>query len=192
MHSAILATASRRRLVLTVALAALATAVTLSVLATRSQAGTTSPVREVAALKAQLANAERDARFWRQLTSAFVPGKKLGLNSMADHVLLRTPGGPVLALHFDNMNLAKAKNLNWVAYAIPGRFSRSDQARVNRLYGPGFTHFHDLKTDIHGGKPGAKGVWFVHIGTRNFTSPFGPVRVGKVDTRFMPTRPPAG
>ncbi len=61
MHSAILATASRRRLVLTVALAALATAVTLSLLATRSQAGTTSPALEVAVLKAQLANAERGA-----------------------------------------------------------------------------------------------------------------------------------
>ena len=136
MHSATLATASRGRLVLTVALAALATAVTLSLLATRSQAGTTSSAREVAALKAQLATAQRDARFWRQLTSAFVPGKRLGLNSMADHVVLRTPGGPVLALHFDNMNLAKAKHLNWVAYAIPGRFTRADQARLNRLYGP--------------------------------------------------------
>jgi hypothetical protein len=45
-------------------------------------------------------------------------------------------GGPVLALHFDKMNLAKAQNVNWVAYALPGRFSRSDQARLNRLYGP--------------------------------------------------------
>ncbi len=191
MRTAAPALASRRRLVLSLALLALATAAALSLLATHSEAGTPSSVREVAALKAQLANSQRDARFWRQLTSAFVPAKKLGLNSMADHVVLRTPGGPVLALHFDNMNLAKAKNLNWVAYAIPGRFTRGDQARLNRLYGPGFTHFHDLKTDVHGGNPGTKGVWFVHIGTRNFASPFGRVRVGKVDPNFMPTRPPA-
>ncbi|MFN2469161.1 MAG: hypothetical protein ABR521_13655 [Gaiellaceae bacterium] len=183
--------ASRRRVVLSLALVALATAAALSLLATRSQAGTTSSAREIAALKAQLADAQRDARFWQQLTSAFVPAKKLGLNGMADHVVLRTPGGPVLALHFDNMNLAKAKNLNWVAYALPGRFTRADQARLNRVYGPGFTHFHDLKKDVHGGKLGTPGVWFAHIGTRNFTSPFGRVRVGRVDPNFMPTRPPA-
>jgi hypothetical protein len=182
---------ARRRLVLGVGLAALAAAVALASLATGSQAGTTSAERELASLKRELAVAQRDARFWQQLTSAFVPAKKLGLNAMADHLMLRTPGGPVLALHFDNMNLAKAKNLNWVAYALPGAFSRPDQARLNRLYGPGFTHFHDLKTDVHGGKAGTKGVWFVHIGTRNFASPFGRVQAGKVDTNFMPTKPPA-
>jgi hypothetical protein len=184
------ASTGRRRLVVA-AFAGLASAVMLTVLSTRSEAGTASSDREIAALKAQLANAQRDARYWQQLTSAFVPGKRLGLNSMADHLLLRTPGGPVLALHFDNMNLAKAKNLNWVAYALPGVFTRADQARVNRLYGPGFTHFHDFKADAHAGKPGAKGVWFVHIGTRDFTSPFGRVRSGKVDLNFMPTKPTA-
>ena len=191
MRTAAPVLASRRQLVLSLALIAVTSAAALLLLATRSEAGTTSTARQIAALKAQLANAKRDARFWQQLTSAFVPAKKLGLNSMADHMVLRTPGGPVLALHFDNMNLAKAKNLNWVAYAIPGRFTGADQARLNRLYDPGFTHFHDLKADVHGGKPTTKGVWFVHIGTRNFKSPFGRVRVGKVDPNFMPTRPPA-
>jgi hypothetical protein len=141
-------------------------------------------------LKAQLAAAERDAHYWRQLTSAFTPGKSLGLNSMADHTVLRLPGGPVLALHFDNLNLAKARNLNWVALVIPGRFTKADKARVNRLYGPGFMHFHDFEADVHAGKPGARGVWFVHIGTRNFRSPFGQVRSGQVDLNFMPTNPP--
>jgi hypothetical protein len=188
MRSNALVATRPRRLVLGTSLAAVAAIVAFSVLTARSQAGTTA-TPEVAALKAQLADAQRDAHYWRQLSSAFVPGQKLGLNSMSDHLILRTPGGPVLALHFDNMNLDQAKNLNWVAFAVPGRFSRADQARVNRLYGPGFTHFHDLKNDVHGGKPGTKGVWFVHIGTRNFTSPFGRVRVGKVDPNFMPTRP---
>ena len=142
--------------------------------------------------QSQATSAEkRDARFWRQLTSAFTPAKRMGLDAMADHLILRTAGGPVLALHFDNMNLAKAKNLNWVAYALPGKFTRSDQSRLNRLYGPGFTHFHSFKTDVHGGKVGAPGVWFVHIGTRDFRSPFGNVQSGKVDTKFMPT-PPRG
>jgi hypothetical protein len=187
-----LAATRQRRFLLGTSLGVLATAVALLALSARSEAGTVSATQEVAALKAQLADAQRDAKFWRQLTAAFTPAERLGLNAMSDHYILRTPGGPVLALHFDNMNLAKAQNLNWVAFAIPGRFTRADQARVNRLYGPGFTHFHDLKTDVHGGKPGTKGIWFVHIGTRNFQSPFGRVRVGKVDPNFMPTKPPAG
>lgn len=190
MRTRVLATTPRRRLVLSLALLGLTTATALSLLATRSEGGTRSSATEIAALKAQLAQTERDARFWRQLSSAFVPGKELGLNSMGDHALLRTPGGPVLALHFDSMNLAKAKNLNWVALAVPGRYTRADRARVNSLYGPGFTHFHDFKADVHAGKPGAAGVWFVHIGTRDFRSPFGRVRTGKVDLNFMPTRPP--
>ena len=191
MRTRTVAESRSRRVLLVTALAAFGTAVALFALTSQSNAGSASSTKELAALKAQLASAERDAKFWRQLSSAFVPAKRLGLNSMADHVMLRTPGGRVLALHFDNMNLAKARNLNWVAYALPGRFSRADQARLNRLYGPGFTHFHDLKTDAHGGKPGTKGVWFVHIGTRNFRSPFGQVRAGKVDPNFMPTKPRA-
>jgi hypothetical protein len=143
-----------------------------------------------AASNAEPALGKRDAHFWRQLVQNFDSGKSLGMNSMRDHEILALPGGLVLALHFDNMNLAKTKNLNWVAIGIPGVFTRADQRRVNRLYGPGFTHFHDLRGDAHGGKPGTKGVWFVHVGARNFTSPFGKVTAGKPDLRFMPTRPP--
>ncbi len=108
--------------------------------------------QQVAQLRSQVDTLRRDARFWRQLSSAFTPGRSMGLNSMADHSLLVLPGGPVMALHFDNMNLAKAKNLNWVALAIPGRFTKADQARVNRLYGPGFTHFHVFDRDVHAGQ----------------------------------------
>lgn len=147
---------------------------------------------EIAKLRTKLATAERDARFWNELVQNFKPAKAMGLSSMADHRVLRLPGGPVLALHFDNMNLDRAKHLNWVALAVPGSFTKADQDRVNRLYGPGFTHFHDFQTDIHGGKPGVKGVWFVHVGARNFTSPFGKVRQGKVDPNFMPTKAPRG
>jgi hypothetical protein len=143
-----------------------------------------------AVTSAEPALGKRDAQFWQQLVQNFRSGKSMGINSMADHELLMLPGGLVLALHFDNMNLAKAKNLNWIAVAVPGVFTRADQRRVNRLYGPGFTHFHDFEADVHAGKPGAKGVWFVHVGARNFTSPFGKVRAGKVDLNFMPTKPP--
>jgi hypothetical protein len=145
--------------------------------------------REIARLRAEVANLRRDAHFWQQLSSTFRPAKSMDLNSMADHQMLVLPGGLVMALHFDNMNLAKAKNLNWVAMAVPGTFTRADQARVNRLYGPGFTHFHDFKNDVHAGRVGTKGVWFVHVGARDFRSPFGKVQKGKVDPNFMPTRP---
>ena len=131
-----------------------------------------------------------DSKFWKQLVQNFESGKSLGMSSMADHEIMALPGGLVLALHFDSMNLAKTRNLNWVAIGVPGVFTKADRNRVNRLYGPGFTHFHDLEADAHGGKPGTKGVWFVHVGVRNFTSPFGKVSAGKVDRNFMPTRPP--
>jgi hypothetical protein len=143
-----------------------------------------------AATKAEPALGKRDAQFWQQLVQNFQPARSMGLNSMADHEMLVLPGGLVLALHFDNMNLAKAKNLNWIALAVPGVFTKADQRRVNRLYGPGFTHFHDFENDVHAGKPGVKGVWFVHVGARDFTSPFGKVKAGKVDLNFMPTKPP--
>lgn len=150
-----------------------------------------SQATQVASLKAQLAADQRDATFWQQLVANFKPAKGLGLNSMADHQVLTLKSGLVLALHFDNLNLAKAKNLNWVAVGIPGKFTKADQARVNKLYGPGVTHFHDLMADVHGGEPGTKGVWFIHVGARNFTSPFGKVVKGQVDPNFMPTAPPA-
>lgn len=146
--------------------------------------------QKIAALEARLAASELDAKFWQQLVQSFKPAKSMKLNSMADHRVLVLPSGLVLGLHFDNMNLAKAKNLNWIAVGIPGVFTQADKARVNRLYGPGINHFHDLMTDAHGGKPGAKGVWFAHIGARNFTSPFGKVVPGAIDPSFMPTAPP--
>ncbi len=146
--------------------------------------------QQIAALNARLASAEQDAKFWQQLVQNFTPAKSLKLNSMADHEMLMLPSGLVLALHFDSMSLAKAKNLNWLAVGIPGVFTQADKARVNRLYGPGINHFHDLKTDIHGGKRGVQGIWFLHIGARKFTSPFGKVTPGKIDPKFMPTAPP--
>ena len=109
----------------------------------------------------------------------------------SDHQVLMLESGLVLALHFDNPDLAKAKNLNWIATGIPGVFTKADQARVNKRSGPGATHFHDLESDVHGGKPGTQGVWFLHVGARNFTAPFGKVTKGQMDPNFMPTAPPS-
>jgi hypothetical protein len=109
--------------------------------------------------------------------------------SMSDHRAFMLPdSGTVIALHFDNMDLSKAENLNWVALGVPGKFCKQDQERVEAQFGPGFTHFHDMANDTHGGAPGAEGVWFVHTAVRDFDSPMsgGAVSQG-IDNRFMPT-----
>ncbi len=131
----------------------------------------------------------QDARFWEQLTSVLKPAP-VHLRSMQDHRLYMLPSGIIIALHLDNMDLARAKNLNWVVFGVPGIFTKADRRRVTRQFGPGFTHFHDFVADAHGGKSGAKGFWFVHVGARNFTSMFGKVTTGAIDPRFMPTPPP--
>ncbi len=133
----------------------------------------------------------QDARFWQQLVSIFKPAgpAPFNLRSMSDHRLYMLRSGYILALHFDSMNLARARNLNWIALGVPGVFTKADQARVTRQFGPGFSHFHDLIHDTHGGKLGAKGAWFLHIGVRDFTSPWGKVRAGQIDPNFMPTPP---
>jgi hypothetical protein len=145
---------------------------------------------EAADLRAQLADARQDSRYWQQLTNLMEP---VELQSMTDHRAYMLPSGYLLALHFDNMDLEQAENLNWVALGVPGTFCKTDHRRVEEEFGPGVTHFHDLEADTHGGKPGAEGVWFVHVAVRDFTSPMseGPVEGGKPDAGFMPTAPPA-
>jgi hypothetical protein len=149
---------------------------------------TPAQARDVASLEAGLSQTRQDAKFWTQLTTVLKPAP-LHLRSMQDHRLYMLPSGIVLGLHFDNMNLAKAKNLNWVVFGVPGKFTKADQKRVTRQFGPGFVHFHDFVHDTHGGKPGAKGFWFVHVGARSFRSPFGPVKAGAIDPLMMPTPP---
>jgi uncharacterized membrane protein YphA (DoxX/SURF4 family) len=147
---------------------------------------TPAQARDVASLEATLSRTQQDAKFWTQLTSVLKPAPQ-HLRSMQDHRLYMLPSGIILGLHFDNMKLAKAKNLNWVVFGVPGRFTKADQARVTHQFGPGFVHFHDFVADTHGGKAGAKGFWFVHIGARNFHSPFGQVKDGVIDPTMMPT-----
>jgi len=146
----------------------------------------------VAALRPEAAALRPDATVYRELMSVFKPAGTAPFNprSMSDHRILVLSSGLIVGFHFNNMNLAKAKHVNWVVLGVPGVFTKADQQRVEREYGPGLTHFHDLKTDVHGGKPGAKGAWFVHVGVRDFTSPFGKVSAGAIDPFFMPTPPP--
>ena len=142
--------------------------------------------QEIANLRAQLTTAQQDAKYWTQLTSVFMP---LELPSMADHTAFMTPGGLIVALHYDNMDISRAQNLNWVAVGVPGKFSKQDQERIEKLYGKGFTHFHDLMADTHGGPPGVEGIWFMHFAVRDFEAPWGSLKPG-LDSSFMPTPPP--
>ncbi|MBI2852772.1 MAG: hypothetical protein HYX84_06695 [Chloroflexi bacterium] len=151
-----------------------------------NKAEVASKDQEIASLRSQLGAAQLDAKYWTQLTSIFKP---VELPSMRDHKAFMTPDGVLLALHFDNTDLSKAQNLNWVAIGIPGKYTREDQERIEKQFGKGFTHFHDLMADTHGGQPGADGVWLMHIAVREFNAPWGAVQPG-VDGRFMPTQPP--
>ena len=140
---------------------------------------------ELVSLQAQLASAQQDAKYWSQLTSIFMP---VDLPSMSDHEVFMTPGGLMLALHYDNMDISQAQNMNWVAIGVPGKFTKEDQERIETQFGPGFTHFHDLMADTHGGTPGVEGVWFLHIAVREFDAPWGHLTPG-LDDNFMPTPP---
>ena len=140
---------------------------------------------QIVGLQSQLASVQRDAKFWQQLTGLLPP---VQMKSMTDHRAFMLPTGGVIALHLDNTDLSKAQNLNWVALGVPGKFCKQDQDRVEAQFGPGFTHFHDMMNDTHGGAKGAQGVWFVHVAVRSFDSPMsgGPVSQG-IDSKFMPT-----
>lgn len=143
---------------------------------------------EVASLTTQVQDVQQDAQYWGQLTSLIKP---VEMASMKDHRAFMLPTGGLIALHFDNMDLSKAENLNWLAMGVPGIFCKADQERVEQQFGPGFTHFHDMMNDTHGGAPGAQGVWFVHTAVRDFDSMMsgGPVKQG-IDSNFMPTAAP--
>ena len=146
-------------------------------------AGERSSVEE---LESQLALLEKDAHYWQQLTALLQP---VEMPTMTDHRAYMLPSGVLFALHFDNMDLDQAENLNWVALGVPGKYWESDRLRIEETFGEGFIHFHDLANDTHGGEPGTEGVWFVHVAVREFDAPWGRVTPG-IDHNFMPTPAP--
>jgi len=142
---------------------------------------------EIAGLQEQVAVLEQDLVYWRQLTEFLTP---VEMASMSDHRAFMTDDGVVFALHFDSLDLGQAENLNWVAIGLPGVFCADDRERIESQFGSGFTHFHDMANDTHGGEPGAEGAWFIHSAVRDFEAPWGQVTAG-VDHGFMPTEAPA-
>lgn len=150
----------------------------------RSKGGVAAVALGAAGMLATSATAgEHDAKYWQQLTALLTP---VEMPSMTDHRAYMLPSGVIIALHFDNMDIAKAENLNWVAVGLPGKFCKSEQVQLEAKYGKGFTHFHSMKNDTHGGEEAEEGVWFVHTAVREFEAPWGKVSPG-VDTNFMPT-----
>ena len=141
---------------------------------------------QVSQLRGQTDALQQDSKYWTQLTSLMQP---VEMPNMTDHRVFMLPSGVVLGLHFDNMDLSQAENLNWFAWGVPGVFCKDDQERLEAEYGDGFTHFHDMVNDVHGGEPGAEGVWFVHTAVRDFRAPWGPTSQG-IDHNFMPTPAP--
>jgi len=101
--------------------------------AATAPASAASTGQEVSSLKTQVAALQGDAGYWKQLVSIMEPMK---LATMTDHRAYMLPSGVVLALHFDDMDLSKAKNLNWVALGVPGKFCERDRERVTASFGP--------------------------------------------------------
>lgn len=113
---------------------------------------------------------------------------------MGDHQFMALDDGTLLFLHFDKA-ADKAEKLLYVGQAVPGKFTKAEQERVERQFGKGFTHFHQKNCSgsnpeaCHGGKGGEDGYWFRHVAVDSFTMPWGAVKPG-IDHNFMPTPPP--
>lgn len=84
-----------------------------------AQPAATAKDQEVVSLKAQLAALQQDETYWKQLTSVVMP---VSLQTMTDHRAHLLQTGGIIALHFDDMDLGKARNLNWIAFGVPGKY----------------------------------------------------------------------
>lgn len=152
-----------------------------------AQTSTNAKDQEIAALKTQLASASRTETYWKELSALLPP---VTLATMTDHRAHMLQTGAAVALHFSDIDLGKAEHLNWIALGVPGKYCQTDQQRIEAQFGKGFTHFHDMQNDTHGGKAGVEGLWFIHTAVREFDAPWGHVTPG-VDLKFMPTPAPA-
>lgn len=135
----------------------------------------------------------REAKEMEQLKAAYT-AKPLQ-PAMVDHLFMDVGDGTYLFLHFDK-EVGKESKLLYVGVAVPGRFTKAEQERVERQFGKGFTHFHQGKNcpganadACHGGKGGEDGYWFRHVAVDSFKMPWGDVKPG-TDHNFMPTSPP--
>ena len=115
--------------------------------------------------------------------------------AMPDHQFMAAGDGTFMFVHYDKP-VADATQLLYVGVAVPGKFTKQDQTRVEQQFGKGFTHFHqgsncpgENADACHGGQGGEDGYWFRHVAVDNFEMPWGDVKPG-VDLAFMPTVPP--
>lgn len=114
--------------------------------------------------------------------------------AMPDHQFMAAGDGTFMFVHYDKP-VKDATKLLYVGAAVPGTFTKEDQARVEKQFGKGFTHFHqgncasESAEACHGGKGGEDGFWFRHVAVDSFKMPWGDVKPG-VDLAFMPTVAP--
>ena len=114
--------------------------------------------------------------------------------AMPDHQFMAAGDGTFMFVHYDKP-AEDATKLLYVGVAVPGTFTKEEQARVEEQFGKGFTHFHQgncasASADAcHGGSGGEDGFWFRHVAVDSFKMPWGDVKPG-VDLAFMPTVPP--
>jgi hypothetical protein len=115
--------------------------------------------------------------------------------AFTNHLYMELDDGSLMFFHF-NAPLGQDSRLLYIGIAVPGRFCKQDQERVESQYGPGFPHFHQKvvpgATDAgagHGGQGGEEGYWFRHVAVGEFDMPWGHVTPG-IDHNFMPTPAP--
>ncbi len=161
------------------------------------------PAGDVDALKAKLADAEKDASLWRAVIGTYTLQPP---PSMADHSVKDNGDGTV---HFFHFNTPEKKELLFIGNGVMGNGCKSTQDKINAVNGGGYTHFHTLKTadgksaDVHGIPPGERGdrvqgAWFKHVAVRDvgtdhpmaamFLGPSQkPLKAGDVAADFFPT-----
>ncbi len=115
---------------------------------------------------------------------------------LPDHVWATVDDKSVVFLHFDKP-LGEATRVLYVGYGIKGRWCAEDQQNAEKLAGKGFTHFHRVakvatpEAGHGGGKAGEEGYWLKHVAVGPaFKMPWGEVKPGVTDDKFMPTAAP--
>lgn len=113
-----------------------------------------------------------------------------------DHLWALGDDRSVTFIHLDKP-YAEATRAIYIGFAIKGRWCAEDQAAIEKMAGKGFTHFHRTAKVAtwdagHGGaKAGEPGYWLKHMAVGpGFAMPWGDVKPGVTDMKFMPTTAP--
>lgn len=113
-----------------------------------------------------------------------------------DHLWMLGDAQSVTFIHLDKP-YAETTRVIYVGFGIKGRWCAEDQAAIEKVAGKGFTHFHRTAKVAtwdagHGGaRAGEPGYWLKHMAVGpGFSMPWGDVKPGVTDMKFMPTTAP--